>query len=449
MQQVELSRGPMIHLIDNKPRKSPVEAMPLRNTSANRVRQDEEARSVHTDRHYDKSARSNRSQDRSAHSNRSQEGSVRSTKSRDNSQNDNKSQRSVSPNSTNSGSYIVRKVSSSLVSNPDNLICDDCLNNKQRDHNKDRLDALRAADKEHADRTNANAKKQLEEEKQRHLAKLKLYKDGIEDQNHDLKEKRAKLKQDEEAEKKRILKQLADRSDITATEQKMQERKDKFREELGNQLNAKEQEKHDLEKAQIEKDRKLHNLLIDDGWREPHKKALKNHYKENLLNQLDENEKTKQADKDRKRENDANYIQDVKAYNQKDRDARAQIESEKKDLLKNELDKQLRENDEKRQHANDLKNKDDDLHRNRVIHDNEVFRDNLERKKNQVQGYLKDLTGQAKDKEDEKRKALEDAKKPEGTGLHIPQKLKKCYNCAHCKRTMALERLNKRYHIKK
>ena len=70
-----------------------------------------------------------------------------------------------------------------------------------------------------------------------------------------------------------------------------------------------------------------------------------------------------------------------------------------------------------------------------------------DRKKMQVQGFLQDLTGQLHEKEIEKAQAELDAKKPQGTGLHIPQKVKKCYNCAVCRRNQALERLNKRYEI--
>ena len=43
-----------------------------------------------------------------------------------------------------------------------------------------------------------------------------------------------------------------------------------------------------------------------------------------------------------------------------------------------------------------------------------------------------------------KAAALEE-KKPQGTGLHVPQKMKKCYNCAICRLQTPLERLNNRY----
>jgi hypothetical protein len=357
--------------------------------------------------------------------------------------------KSASPASANSGSYVIQRLTSSLVSNPDNLICDDCINGRIKDGHKDRAQLAKDADREHAERTNANLRKQLEDEKARHLAKLKMYRDGIDDQNQDLIAKKAKNRLAEEAEKQRIMKQLADRSDLIATEQMMQERKDKFRGELADQLANKERERFEQEKKQQEHDRAQHNLLIDDGWRAPHKQALKNHYKDNLINQMNDNDKIKQEERDRRRELDIEYISQVKIYNQKDAEAKAFIESEKKDLLKQELNKQLLENDQKKRDADAHKDKEDQLHKDKIDHDNNVFKDNMERKRIQVQGHLANLTQQALDKEAEKRQAALDAKKPEGTGLHVPQKVKKCLNCAVCKRITALERLNKRYKIKK
>jgi hypothetical protein len=445
--QVAYERGPMVHL------KGKDGSLPVREPANPRLKVDEDARSVHTDRHYDKSARSNKSQERSVKSTASDRQSVNSRRSQNladtGSQRSLSQHKSASPASANSGSYVIQRLTSSLVSNPDNLICDDCINGRIKDGHRERALQAKNIDKEHADRTNANLRRQLEEEKLRHLAKLKLYRDGIDDQNQDLIAKKAKMRLDEEAEKQKIIKQLADRSDIIATEQMMFERKEKFRAELSEQLVSKDKERSEIERRQLEFDRAQHNLLIDDAWRAPHKQALRNHYKENLINQMSDNDRAKQEERDRLRAFDAQYIQEVKIYNKADAEAKAFIESEKKGLLKQELDKQLDENEQKKRDAEYLKSLDDQRHKDRIAHDNNVFKDNMERKRIQVQGHLVQLTQQARDKEAERRQAELDAKKPEGTGLHVPQKVKKCLNCAVCKRITALERLNKRYKIKK
>ena len=311
----------------------------------------------------------------------------------------------------------------------------------------DKLAALKEADKEHALRTNANLKKQLADEKEKHLEKLRIYRDGIDGQNQDLLARKEKKKLEDDAEKKKILKQLADRSDLIATEQKMLERRDQFREDLADQLAKNREAEEQKQREKIELEKRTHNLLIDDAWRDPHKRALRNHYKENLINQMDEKERDKADQKRAKKEEDDQYVDEVRAYNKRDKEARDAIEAEKKDLLKTELDRQLIENDEKRKADQAMKDLEAKRHKDKVAYDNGVFRDNMERKKAQLQEYLKDLTGQAQEKELAKTQASIDAKKPDGTGLHIPQKVKKCYNCAVCKRIMALERLNKRYEV--
>ncbi len=419
--------------------------MPVRSVSQTR-QIEEDARSVHTDRHYDKSARSGKSQDKSVKSHESRNPSERSRKSDQRSEQRSRHENG-SVSSRSSYSEHFRKVSSSLVSIPDNLICDDCINKNIGKHQKDKLAALKDADKEHALRTNANLKKQLEDEKEKHLEKLRMYRDGIDGQNQDMMARKDKKKAEEEAEKQRILKQLADKSDLIANEQKMLDRRDKFREELADQLARNRDAEAQRHQDKLDLEKRTHNLLIDDAWRDPHKKALKNHYKENLINQLEEKERDKADQKRAQKDADAQYIDDVKAYNQRDKEARQAIEAEKKDLLKSELEKQLRENDDKKRADKDMKDLEDQRHRDKVAHDNGVFRDNMERKKAQLQDYLKDLTGQAQEKEVAKTQAFIDSKKPEGTGLHIPQKVKKCYGCAVCKRILALERLNKRYEV--
>ena len=433
-----MNQGPSVHLQKNSPQPK-AETMPLRSVSQQR-RLDEDARSVHTDRHYDKSARSGKSPNGSQHS-RNQ--SVHSGK-----RSENRSQsRDGSVASHNSVSVHYKKMSSSLVSNPDNLICDDCINKDIGDKHKNKLQDKKDADKEHALRTNANLKNQLQLEKEQHLLKLKLYREGIEGQNQDLKARKDQKKQDEDAEKDKIIRQMNDKSDLIAIEKKMLDVRDKFRDELADQLDKNKDKFAQQEKERLELEKRTHNLLIDDGWRAPHREALKNHYKDNLINQLGDKERDRADAKKQQKDIDEQYVNDVKIYNQKDRETRLLIDTEKKEVLKQELEKQLGENADKKKSAEELKAIEDARHNDKIDYDNRVFRDNADRKKMQVQGFLQDLTGQLHEKEIEKAQAELDAKKPQGTGLHIPQKVKKCYNCAVCRRNQALERLNKRYEI--
>ena len=447
MTSIELRRGPAYHLLPKEASKRSENPMPVRGDTRSQSRNlNEEVRSVTPERHYDKSQRSARSQSRDGNSQNNERQSGHSE--RNHSQHaDDRSQRSGSVRSTDNVSVHYRKVSSSLVSNPDNLVCDDCINKKIGEGHREKAKNQREIDKEHALKTNANLKKQLEEEKEKHLEKLRLYREGIRGQNDDQIAKKALQREAEENEKERIKRQMADNSDLIALQKKAQDALLKYRDDLDDQLANNEEARAQKERERIERDKKTHNLVIDDGWRAPHRKALVNHYKDNLLNQLDDNARDRLNKKRAQEEADANYMNGVIAYNQKDRAQKEAIEAEKKDLLKNELDKQLLELAEKRRDNADLKNDDDEKFRQKIAQDNQVFLDNEDRKRKLVQGFLDNLHGQMKDKEEEKRNALIESKKAQGTGLHIPGKVNKCYNCAICRRIMALQRLNKRYEV--
>jgi len=432
------------------------EALPIRGNN-NQKRVEEEARSVHTDRHYDKSARSGNSQEKSVKSQASQERSVhsqRSQVSQEKAPSDNRSQKSGSQrkegsaSSNRTGEYRYKKLSSSLVSNPDNLVCDDCINKGLGKNKKDRENAHKDADKEYVQKTNAYVRQQLELEKQKHLEKLQMYKEGIDEQNMHLKAMKGELRTKEAMEKERIRLQMADNSDLVAQERMKLEKKEKFRSELDEQLDVHYEKIRINQQYKLDAERANHNLLIDDAWRGPMKAELKQHYKHNLLAQMNDNEQGKlNLEKDRKAK-DAQYVEDVKGYNQRDYEAKLAIELEKKELFKQELAKQLNVNEQKRQQDLDLKGADDQQHKDRIEIDNMHFRSNMEKKKIEVHGYLVDLTEQARLKEHEKRLLHIESKKVEGTGLHLPQKVKKCYNCNNCKNNHPLERMNKKYQVK-
>ena len=282
-----------------------------------------------------------------------------------------------------------------------------------------------------------------------HMQKLKLYKEGIEAQNQDLQDRRVQETEQIQVEKKKILKQLADNSDLIAIEKKMLERQDQFRDELREQLEQNHLKTTQNFQEKLELEKNTHNLVIDDTWRAPHQRALRNHYKDNLINQLDDNDKNRQCVKQEQQLADTKYVEEVKAYNARDAQARAQIESEKKELLKNELDKQLGENEDKRRFADELKQEDLKCHVEKIEHDNAIYRDIVARKKVQAQGYLKDLTEQRVERDIKNKEEVIESKKPQGTGLFVPGKVKKYYYCAVTKKLFPIEQLNKRYKVAK
>ncbi len=154
----------------------------------------EEARSVHTERHYEKSGKSNKSKEKAETS------------------------------SNASGNQYIR--ASSNVSNPDNLVCDNCVNTGMLDRKRKILEDQKAKDMEHAQRVHDNIKKQLEDEKLSHMEKMKVYQESIQNQKADLERRRAMEREFEMKEKEKLKGAMANRDDEIAREKRAMEIKE-------------------------------------------------------------------------------------------------------------------------------------------------------------------------------------------------------------------------------
>lgn len=423
MSTAELARGPAFHLLQkNNQLLSSVKPRNLANAN-------EETRSVRTERHYDKSARSNRSQE-----NKSERNSVRSSHS-------NNQKKSVE-SSHDFNKY--GRLSSSLVSQPDQLVCDNCLNHKIHDNKLKDLANQRDKDKEHARRVNENLKKQLEDEKRRHLDKLKLYQDAIDTQRTDQLRRKDQDRDADAKEKDRIRQALANNDDLLARQQLDYERKQIFIHDLKEQLEIHQRTKFEVAKDQQEQDRKNHNLLIDDAWREPHRKAAQAHYKDNLINQMADNRADKDQDRARRLAEDYEYKHELQILQSKDHIELQQIAKQKKDIFNNELANQLKDKDQQRDLEKQIKDLEDDNYRKKMKYDNDVYLDNLFRKKKLEQETLEKVGDQLNDNAAKRKLDAEEAKKPHLTSVPIPEKQNKCYNCKVCKHNYPLKMLNKK-----
>ena len=423
MSTAELARGPAFHLLQkNNQQLNSVKPRNLANAN-------EETRSVRTERHYDKSARSNRSQE-----NKSEHQSVRSSHS-------NNQKKSVE-SSHDFNKY--GRLSSSLVSQPDQLVCDNCLNHKIHDNKVKDLVNQRDKDKEHARRVNENLKKQLEDEKRRHLDKLKLYQDAIDNQRADQLRRKDVDRDSDAKEKDRIRQAMANNDDLVARQQLDYERKQVFIHDLKEQLEFHQKTKIEFSHEQQELDRKNHNLLIDDAWREPHRKAVQEHYKNNLVNQLADNRADKDQDRARRHAEDPNYKTELERLKARDNEELDRIAREKKGIFNDELGKQLQDKQNQRDIEKNIKDHEDENYRKKMKHDNDVYLDNLFRKKKLEQETLDKIGDQLNDNAAQRKLNAEEAKKPHLTSVPIPEKQNKCYNCKLCKHTYPLKMLNKK-----
>ena len=420
---------------------------------------DEDARSVNTSRHYDRSQRSNKSgqntpentSQRSGRSqdNKSQKGSTQDNKSqRSTSNNGNRSQRSVSQGGTN-----YQKLSTSNISNPDNLICDNCVNHKIHDDKVDNLGRQRAQDREHAQRVGDNMRQQLADEKQRHLEKLRLHQNAVDQQRADHQNRKENDRAKDALEDEKYYKMITSGEGIMARQQRdieanRERHRQEFVEELRDQLVEGQERKQLKAQEAWELDQKNHNTLIDDGWKEPHRRALKQHYKDNLLNQLDDLNIDKEAQRNQKKEDDAKYRKEVTEAAEGDKALRQELDAQKRQIFQEEIQNQMAEKRRLAEVNDQIKNLEDENHRRKINHDEQVHLDNLRRKQGQMQDHLAVITRQMQDRQTSDQLAKGEAKQPGNTTLLLNEKQHKCYNCSKCRNAYPLKLLNKKKRVK-
>ena len=390
----------------------------------------EDARSVRTERHYDKSNRSGRSQELQGDNK-----SVRTTSS-------NNSQRQSVQSSHDFNKY--QRISSSNVSQPDNLVCDNCINHKMHDDKVNDLANKRNNDRDHAQRVNENLRKQLEDEKKRHLDKLKLYQDAIDNQKNDQQRKKENEREIEAREKDKIRQALGKDDDLRARQELEQQKKQNFIHDLKDQIGLHQQLKAQREKELLDLDKQNPNLLIDDAWREPQRRLMQDYYKNNLLDQMKDKDAEKGDEKDRRRAEDDAYKRELAALKAKDELLRQKLEGQKKGIFQEELENQLQEKQQLKDLEKQIKRLEDDNYKKKIQHDNDVHLDNLFRKKKLQDEILDKLGNQINENELKKQLEKEEAKKPGLNSVPLPDKQNKCYNCKLCRHNYPLKMLNKK-----
>jgi hypothetical protein len=427
-------RGPAYNLLQRNNQLT--SALPVRDTDSRRYQTEkrsvanEDGRSVRTERHYDKSTRSNRSQEL-----KQDNKSVRSNSSQN-------QQRQSVQSSHDYNKY--KRVSSSNVSQPDNLVCDNCINHKMHSDKGKDLANQRANDREHALRVNENLRKQLEDEKRKHLDKLKLYQDAIDQQKLDNDRKRAIDRENDAKEKEKIRAAMGKNDDLLALEAEEHRKKQIFIHDLKVQMELHEKLKIEQERNLLDADRQNHNLLIDDAWREPHRRLLQKHYKDNLLDQLKDKDAEKLQDKERRQLEDREYNQKLEELKNKDKVLRDKLEAQKKGIFQDELQNQLKEKAQLKDIEKQIKALEDQNYRDKIKHDNDVHLDNLFRKK-KLQNEVLDKLGDQINENDLKRKLdKEDAKKPGLTSVPLAEKEQKKYDCKVCHHKYPIKMLNKK-----
>lgn len=342
---------------------------------------------------------------------------------------------------------IYEKVSDSQISQPDNLVCDNCANRNIHEQKLQDAADQRLRDQEFAQKVSDNMRQQLEEERKRQLDKLRVYQDAIDKQRKDQIDRKEADKMAQEVENEKIRKNLDNRDDEIARLEKERMKKLNFIGDLKDQMENKKALEDQKRRADEEEAKRHPNLLIDDGWRQPHREAMKDYYKNYLIDQVNEAEKNKEKEKDKLKREDDEYKKKLAQLNADELNRQRQIEDDKKRIFMEEVDKQLLDKEKMKDFENRIKAAEDDNYRRKLEQDRQAYLDNIFKKKKQVDEYLQTLGKQIVDKDMEKRIAELEAKKRYNTTLCLGKKPTKCYNCAVCRNIYPLKMLNKKHRL--
>ena len=296
-----------------------------------------------------------------------------------------------------------------------------------------------------------NAQAELREEEERNRQKRELYKDALINQKDEERTRQDYYRQQEKQQEKEFIDYNNKRNQ--AIENWERDMKDKQKKELINDLSDQMHLNQDLnrQKAEIEQeiDRKNHNLLLDDYWKHPLQKQMREQHRDEIWNQMQEDNERKLNVAQQQQNEDASIRRrGQEAYEQEQRFIEENI-NYKRTILKEDLEIQRNEKQVIKEHEDAIKAQERREMDEQLDLQKQQYLNNMFMKKKQNQEHLNELVKQLGDKEMERRVQNAEDKKPVDTTLTIPQKPDKCGNCAHCRGKYPLKRLNKKVRVPK
>ena len=340
-------------------------------------------------------------------------------------------------------------VSGSNVSDPSNLICDKCINQKIYKDKLMNLEEQRLMDEDFANRVNENLRLQLQREKEENEMKKKIYNEAINNQIEDLKRKKRQKKAEEEEEDNKIRHIYENNQSELNRVAEEKRKKNNFIKDLKNQINKKREIEFLKREEEYQIDKETPNVLIDDGFRYNQREAMKEYYKNNLINQIIEKEEEKEGLKKRKIVEDEEYRLELDKIRREENQKRLNLELQKKKIFLNEINKQLKDNNNKKEYQNELNRRGDEDYWKKIDHDQKVYMENMFKKKQMMNGYIQNLGDQMVRDKEKKKMSLYERKKKTNTTLCMGKKPSKCYNCVVCRARYPLKMLNKKKRYKK
>ena len=304
---------------------------------------------------------------------------------------------------------------------------------------------------DHAKQSNNLAKKQLENEKLQKEEKKKAYQDAIVNQRVENMARKQLEKESQEAEKRR--EREAAEQKLRETQQREQEnnkqKKEAFINDLVNQIKSKEELDQIRIQRELEEERTKTNVLVHGEITMEKKIERKLNYQMNIKEQVHEEYLRKVEELNARKLEDGEYRRQLQMLAEEEQNKIRNIKETKKQILKEEITKQIDEKQMTKQQLEEYKRQQDEAERQRVEAEKQKYLDNMFRKKKQNEEYLDNLAKQLGDKEMEKQLQKAEDQNPTNTTLPLGKKPEKNYECSNCHKAYPLKMLNKKVKVPK
>ena len=303
----------------------------------------------------------------------------------------------------------------------------------------------------HAQNANKNAQKQLEADKERELEKKRAYQDAIVNQNVDKMARKQLERETEEAEKRREREAIEARNrDAQYYEREAnKQKKDAFITDLVHQIKSKEELEQIRIQRELDAERNNHNLIISGEITHEMKMERKANYAQNIRTQVQLDYQRKVEELNGRRLEETEHKRLLKELHEEEQRKLRDIKDTNKQLLKNDIGRQLDEKNLIKEQVDGLRRQDDENFKRRVEAEKQQYMDNMFRKKRQNEEHLENLARQLGDKEMEKNLQKAEDLKFTSTTLGLKEKPDKAYECNECHKQYPLKMLNKKVKVPK
>ena len=197
--------------------------------------------------------------------------------------------------------------------------------------------------------------------------------------------------EEEAYEKAMLAEQMKNNDDLIRRMDQENERKQEFIEGLKAQIRDKELTQMERQRLQEQIDRKTKNLLIDDSDQVAHRQAIKDCHKENLMNQLSDNERARFENDQMKHQEEMQYLEMQQQMLNKDLIREQREKDEKRKMFLNEIEKQLDDKRNGRMRENQMIDEENRRMYAKQQYDNDQYMNGMFKKKAEMKQYIEDL----------------------------------------------------------